>query len=122
VELQQVGVAYIDIAVVVQRPQREPDLDIVLGLQAGQELRLVRGHRQRDRAGAWLALNVFRPLPADASAYAAALRVESFPSELQAALRAFAAERHAFLLAAAAEAPGRAGPITPDQMEPSEPT
>ena len=82
------------------------------GLQPADGLRLVEQLKSVEA----------QPLPADAAAYAAALGVESFPTELQAALRAFAAERHAFLLAAAAEAPGRAGPITPDQMEPSEPT
>ena len=82
------------------------------GLQPSDGLRLVEQLRSVEA----------QPLPADAAAYSAALGVESFPPELQAGLHAFAAERHAFLSAAAAEAPGRAEPITPDQMEPSEPT
>jgi hypothetical protein len=82
------------------------------GLQPADGLRLI------DR----LKIVEAQPLPADADAYVAAVAVDTFPPELQPALRDFAAERHAFLRSAAAEAAGRAEPITPDQIEPSETT
>jgi hypothetical protein len=62
------------------------------------------------------------PLAPEPAAYEAAVGVEAFPPALQAALRAFLAERYAYLQERERETPAGSEPVTPDRMESSEPT
>lgn len=61
-----------------------------------------------------------QPLPADAEGYAAAVGVDGFPAALHEPVRAFLAERHAFLIQGATGGAAPQGTATPD--EPLEPT